>query len=106
MVRYTEEQKAEALRLADEIGTKKASERLSIAYQSIVTWRKKGIKPAALAEESPTVALQDVACGNQNLSLEMQVQLLRQENVLLKGQLARQAKAIHALSPILYDEKP
>ena len=100
LVRYTAEQKADALKLADEIGTKKAGEQLSISYQSLLGWRKKGIMPAESAEESPVAPIQDVISNNQNLTLDMQVQLLKQENEQLKAQLTRQTKAIHALSQL------
>ena len=100
LVRYTEEQKAEALKLADEISVKKASEQLSISYQSLLAWRKKRVEPAVLIEDSPLPSPQPVVSEKQNLSLEMQVQLLKQENTQLKVQLARQTKAIHALSQI------
>ena len=99
-MRYNETQKMDALKLADEIGAKKASEQLSIAYPTILDWRKKRVEAAVVVEETPP-ALPDVAvCAVENPSLEMQVRLLQQENAQLKTQLARQAKAIHALSPM------
>ena len=107
-MRYNETQKAAALKLADEIGAKKASEQLSIAYPTILDWKKKRAEsttPTELAEESPSVTPTVAVPCVEDPSLEMQVRLLQQENALLKTQLARQAKAIHALSPIDgYDE--
>ena len=98
-MRYTENQKTEALKLVDEIGAKKASEQLSISYPTILDWRKK--RAAAVASG---VAVSGFAKGllsqHDNPSLEMQVQLLQHENTLLKSQLTRQAKALHALSPV------
>jgi transposase-like protein len=97
-MRYNEDQKADALKLADEIGAKKASKQLSIAYPTILEWRKKRSDALATVEEVPSAPLE--VSDAENLSLEMKVQLLQQENAQLKIQLARQAKAIHALSPV------
>jgi len=101
-MRYNDKQKADALKLADEIGAKKASEQLSIAYPTILDWKKKreGMPVSTVIEEAPAVPLEDAVSGNENRTLEMQVKLLQQENKQLKTQLARQAQAIHALSPI------
>ena len=55
--------------------------------------------PASVEEvpsEPPTVSVSN----DEILTLETQAQLLQQENTQLKEQLARQAKAINALSPI------
>ena len=101
-MRYNDEQKADALKLVDEIGAKKASEQLSISYPTILDWRKKREAtpiPASIEEvpsEPPTISVSN----DEILALETQVQLLQQENAQLKEQLARQAKAISALSPI------
>jgi len=99
-MRYNDDQKADALKLADEIGAKKASEQLSISYPTILDWRKKRAEAADVVEESPSASPSIVIPDVVNPSLEMQVRLLQQENAQLKTQLARQAKAIHALSPM------
>ena len=99
MVRYTEEQKAAALKLADKIGAKKASDQLSISYPTILNWRKTKEEASVIAEEPPPVKLK--VADSPKLPLELQVQLLQQENAQLKVQLARQSQAIHALSPIV-----
>ena len=101
-MRYNYEQKADALKLADEIGAKKASEQLSIAYPTILEWRKKReVTPAPVVVEEISSTLPVVAVpSDESHTLEMQVQLLQQENAQLKTQLARQATAIHALSPV------
>ena len=99
-MRYTEEQKADALKLVDQIGAKKTSEQLSIAYPTILDWRKKRAEAAALAKEVPSTSPDVAGSSAEGPSLEMQVQLLQQENAQLKAQLARQAKALHALSPV------
>ena len=100
-MRYTEKQKADALKLVDEIGAKKASKQLSIAYPTVLDWRKKrdAVAASVLPERAQAAPLKAAASNKESLPLEMQVQLLQQENAQLKAQLARQAKAIHALSP-------
>jgi len=102
-MRYTVEQKSEALKLVDEIGAKKASAQLSIAYPTILDWRKKrkNTPPIIAAEEVSSVSPQVAVFSDGNPALEMQVQLLQHENTQLKTQIARQAKAIHALSPVV-----
>jgi len=102
-MRYSEEQKSDALKLADEIGAKKASEQLSIAYPTILDWKKKRAEsatPTELPEESPSATPPVAVPCAEDPSLEMQVRLLQQENAQLRTQLARQATAIHALSPL------
>ena len=102
-MRYNDEQRVNALKLADEIGAKKASEQLSIAYPTILDWKKKRAESGTsteLAEELPSAATPVAVPCVEDPSLEMQVRLLQQENAQLKTQLARQATAIHALSPI------
>jgi len=102
-MRYTDAQKADALQLADKIGAKKASEQLSISYPTILDWRKKreGVPAPIVVEElqPPPTSTTEVPCI-ENHTLEMRIQLLQQENAQLKTQLARQAQAIHALSPL------
>jgi transposase len=99
-MRYNESQKTDALKLADEIGAKKASEQLAISYPTILDWRKKRAAASESARESASgfsrVAIQRM----DNPSLEMRVQLLQLENAQLREQLARQAKALHELSPV------
>ena len=101
-MRYTVEQKADALKLADEVGAKKASEQLSISYPTILDWRKKREDtPIIVAvEEVPSVAPQVVIPDDGDPTPEMQVQLLQQENAQLRTQIARLSKAIHAMSPV------
>ena len=98
-MRYNEQQKADALKLADEIGAKKASEQLSIAYPTILDWRKKSVEITEIADEAPSIPL--TIEDSDGITLAVQVQLLQQENAQLKAQLARQTEAIHALSPLI-----
>lgn len=55
MKRYSKEFKAEALRLSDEIGVKKASTQLGVPYNTIADWRKlrKRRKKEEAAASSP-----------------------------------------------------
>ena len=98
-MRYNETQKMDALKLADEIGARKASERLSIAYPTILDWRKKRAEHSSQPEEAP-LALPTAGEGiSEDLPPEMQVRLLKHQNEQLKTQVARLSRAIHALTP-------
>ena len=76
-MRYNDEQKADALKLADEIGAKKASEQLSIAYPTILDWRKKreDVPITVAAKETPSISPQIAASNDRDQTLEMQVKL-------------------------------
>ena len=41
MTRYTREFRAQAIKLSDEIGVKKAAEQLGVVYSTLADWRKK-----------------------------------------------------------------
>ena len=105
-MRYTPVQRAEALNLADEIGAKKASAQLKIAYPTILDWRKKrsvdfleaDVPP--LSPPSTVDPSSPIDSTEKTSSLLLQMKLLQQENAHLRILLARQAKAIHALAPI------
>ncbi len=102
-MRYTTQQKKDALKLAQEIGAKNASEQLSISYQSLLAWRKQYVEDAAAGESFTAVSpdLKKAANSSKKVqSPELQVQLLRSEIVRLKSQLVRQSQAIQALSTV------
>lgn len=42
MTRYTREFRAQAIKLSDEIGVKKAAEQLGVVYSTLADWRKNG----------------------------------------------------------------
>ena len=41
MTRYTREFRAQAIKLSDEIGVKKAAKQLGVVYSTLADWRKK-----------------------------------------------------------------
>ena len=108
MRRYSMEERENALKLAGEIGASKAAEQSGISYATMLDWRKKASaakKPPASAQKPPAVSeAPDALLGAEpplpgDLSLEFQIRLLQQENAQLRAQVARQAKALHALAP-------
>lgn len=113
MRRYSSEEKANALKLAEEIGAPKAANELGISYASLLAWRKdnntKDMQEDVqdTPEDTQEAAVPSVVPDSTEVSdipselpPELQVQLLRQENAQLKARLAQQARAIHELTPI------
>ncbi len=99
-VRYSEQQKSDALKLASEIGTNKASKQLSIACSTLLAWQKQRSDATIPGHLTPFA---DEEISNHEYSdqpLEFQVQMLRQEIAELKQQLVRQSSAIQALTKI------
>ncbi len=106
-MRYTEEQKNEAISLAEQIGALKASEQLKVSYQSLLMWKKKkaqGAQNAASAEgaeHAENATEKKVRNSSKaNQPLELEVQILRNEVAQLKKQLVKQSNAIQALSKV------
>lgn len=102
MKRYTYDEKVNALKRAEEIGFPKASKELNISYASLLDWRKKAnspVLPEGQSEEQETQEALEPTVST-GFPLELEVQMLRQENALLRLQLAQRAKAIHALTPV------
>lgn len=109
MRRYTQKEKDDALQLALEIGARQAANQLSISYTTLLNWRKEKsttTDAADIPESSPQSDVNDSVDASEPLAesivhpLELQVRLLQQEVAHLKAKCARQAEAIHALSPI------
>ena len=87
MQRYSKEFKAEALKLSDEIGIKKASAQLGVHYNTIADWRKlrkRRKKEEAAASDPETLA--------KIRQLEKENAELRQANEILKDALGFFAK--------------
>lgn len=109
MKRYTQREKDEALKLADEIGARQAAEQQGVSYASLLNWRKE-INATLKSEDildadvqpdaSESIDENEGSCENHALPHEIQIHLLRQEIAHLKAECVRQAKAIHALTPI------
>ena len=50
-MKYSKEFKQQAIKLSDEIGTKKASEQLGLTYYTLGDWRKKENRTKIMDEE-------------------------------------------------------
>ena len=86
MKHYSKEFKAEALKLSDEIGVKKAAQQLGIAYYTLADWRsiRRNAPPAkTLSAEEQSIRIRE---------LEREVSELRTANDILKDALGFFAK--------------
>jgi len=87
MSKYSKEFKSEAIKLSDEIGSKKAAEQLGIAYWTLADWRNKSKhKPKG------TDLLSEEEIRKRNRELERENAELRQANEILKDALGSFAK--------------
>ena len=80
---YEPEYKKEAVKLAKEVGAKKASEELKIPYGTLYDWIKK--------ERKGTLEIWNVKTPSEAMSLAEEIQKLRKEN-------QKQAKEIKRLT--------
>ena len=87
MATYSKEFKAEAIRLSDEIGNKKAASQLGIPYYTLADWRNNSKhpkkEPESLSEEELRI---------RNRELERENAELREANNILKDALGFFAK--------------
>ena len=87
MTTYSKEFKAEAVRLSDEIGVKKAAEQLGIPYFTLADWRS-GRKE----KHRDTSGMSDEDIRRRNKELEKENAELKQVNEILKEALGFFAK--------------
>ena len=87
MTTYSKEFKAEAIRLSDEIGVKKAAEQLGIPYFTLADWRS-GRKE----KHRDMSGMSDEDIRKRNCELEKEITELRQANEILKEALGFFAK--------------
>lgn len=87
MATYSKEFKAEALRLSDEIGVKKAAEQLGIPYFTLADWRSSRKEKR---REKSEMSEEDFV--SQNRELEKEIAELRQANEILRDALGFFAK--------------
>ena len=87
MTTYSKEFKAEAIRLSDEIGVKKAAEQLGIPYFTLADWRS-GRKE----KHRDTSGMSDEEIRRRNKELEKENAELKQANEILKEALGFFAK--------------
>ena len=85
---YSKEFKYEALKLSDEIGTKKAAEQLGLKYYTLAEWRKN--RKAKLSE--PINYLTDAEAKARICELEKRNAELERANDILKDALGFFAK--------------
>jgi len=88
MNKYSKDFKAEALKLSDEIGVKKAAAQLGIQYYTIADWRKN--RKSTEAALKP--ALTDEEIRIRNRELEREIAELQRANDILKDALGFFAK--------------
>lgn len=87
MAKYSKEFKAEALKLSDEIGVKKAAAQLGLHYYTLADWRKE-----RKYKQKHTVVLTETEAKMKLLELEKENAELRQANEILKDALGFFAK--------------
>jgi transposase len=88
MKKYSKEFKAEALKLSDEIGVKKAAAQLGIQYYTIADWRKN--RKATEAASKPNLTDEEIRIRNREL--EREIAELQRANDILKDALGFFAK--------------
>ena len=87
MAKYSREFKEEAIRLSDEIGSKKAAAQLGIPYYTLADWRKQGKRVPRKTE-----VLTDTEFRQRYRELERENAELREANNILKDALGFFAK--------------
>ena len=75
---YSKEFKQQAIKLSDEIGTKKASEQLGLAYFTLGCWRKKENRKQIMNEDTTTPLTE------REKKLMKEIEELREANNILK----------------------
>ena len=79
---YCKEFKQQAIKLSDEIGTKKASEQLGLAYFTLGCWRKKENRKQIMDEE--TTENTTTPLTERERKLMKEIEELREANNILK----------------------
>ena len=87
MAKYSRGFKDEAIRLSDEIGSKKAAAQLGIPYYTLADWRKQGKRVPRKTE-----VLTDTELRQRYRELERENAELREANNILKDALGFFAK--------------
>lgn len=86
MAKYSKEFKEGALRLSDEIGSKRAAAQLGIPYYTLADWRNNSKHKPQEPE------LSDTELKSRNRELEKEIEELRRANEILKDALGFFAK--------------
>ena len=85
-MKYTKEFKEEALKLADEIGVRKAAEQLGLKYNTLTDWRKQR------KEQQSQPQLSEAEQARRIRELEQELAELKRANDILKDALGFFAK--------------
>lgn len=86
--RYEKTFKEEAVKLSDEIGIKKASDQLGVAYSTLCSWRGKRKKHGDLAYVGSGYKYSKERLLPKEQALERENEELRRANAILKEALA------------------
>lgn len=92
MAKYSKEFKAEALKLSDEIGVKKAASQLGLPYYTLADWRNRTRGQIMGAASAPAKPLDPVVQEARIRELERENAELRNANDILKDALGFFAK--------------
>lgn len=93
MKRYDKQFKEEAVRLAQEIGTRRAAEQLGLSYHTLSDWRRsKQAHGAEAFEGSGKVSASNQGMTQREIELQREVDELRRANEILKDALGFFAK--------------
>ena len=79
---YSKEFKQQAIKLSDEIGTKKASEQLGLVYFTLINWRKKENRKRIMNED--TTENTTTPLTERERKLMKEIEELREANNILK----------------------
>ena len=79
---YSKEFKQQAIKLSDEIGTKKASEQLGLVYFTLINWRKKENRKRIMNED--TTENTTTPLTEREKKLMKEIEELREANNILK----------------------
>ncbi len=84
MAKYGQEIKKKAIKLSDEIGTKKAAIQLAIPYYTLAGWVNRSKDKLKEEEQKQKSELSEVEIKIRNRVLEREIAELRHENEILK----------------------
>ena len=96
MVRYTEEQKAQALQYMAENGVQKAKEELGISVQTLYKWRNGGAAPKAGQKRGRKPSKEVAALLKDDGGAVQKIAQLEKENLALRTQNEKLKKAIQS----------
>lgn len=87
-IRYTEEQKAQALALAEEKSVKAASEELHISIQTISKWKREANGGTAKVSKEELMNSVEAILSQEAITKDKRIEALEKENEELRGQIS------------------